>query len=168
MPIKPLPQIFETAQTVNKRVKLYIQNKHAPLTTRMKEINTAGEETKWVWYSKGHIQTWLNEMEDLNADGMRIYFGEKEIEEGDEANLIAQKAKAAGQLCLLMVLTRPGSFGESHINIIYENEPDYAARKVMYDNIKATQDPDRQFNFGGYSPPMSITEGDDYPNDSIT
>ncbi|HMK26485.1 MAG TPA: hypothetical protein VK483_10685 [Chitinophagaceae bacterium] len=161
MPTKPLPLIFEPVETVNKRVTLYLENKYPLLNTQIKANDDSREETRWVWYSKEHIQTWLSEMEDLNADGMRIYFGEKEIEEGDEANTNAQKAKASGQLCLLMILTRPGSFDNSHINIIYENESDYVERKALYDNS-------RQFNFGGYCPPMSITEGDDYPNDSIS
>ena len=50
------------------------------------------------------------------------------------------------------------------INIIYENELDFNTRKALYDE-SITGENSRQFNFGGYSPPMSITEGDDFPND---
>jgi hypothetical protein len=164
MSTKPLPSIFEPLETVNKRVRLYQQNKHALLTNQLKIQDASRKETQWVWYSKEHVQTWLNEMEDLNADGMRIYFGEKEIAAEDESNLNAQTAKASGQLCLLMVLTREGSFDNSHINIIYENEPDFIARKTLYDQMKFAGGT-KQFNFGGYCPPMSITEGDDFPND---
>jgi hypothetical protein len=164
MSTKPLPFIIEPLETVNKRVGLYLENKHAQLTSQLKTTDANREETRWVWYSKEHVQTWLTEMEDLNADGMRIYFGEKEVEAGDESNLNNQAAKASGQLCLLMVLTRAGSFDNSHINIIYENEPDFNSRKALYDQMKLAGG-NRQFNFGGYCPPMSITEGDDFPND---
>jgi hypothetical protein len=98
---------------------------------------------------------------------MRIYLGQKEVDTADEQNPAEQAVKAAGQLCLLVVLTRPGSFDGSHINIIYENEPDFDARLELYE-LNKNGETGKQFNFGGYCPPMSVTEGDDYPNDSIT
>ena len=164
MPTEPLPSIFESLEIVNKRVRLYLENKHVLLTNQLQLQDASREETRWVWYSKEHVQTWLNEMENLNADGMRIYFGQKEIEDADELSLSTQAAKAAGQLCLLMVLTRAGIFDNSHINILYENEPDFDDRKALYDQMNLTTGT-KHFNFGGYCPPMSITEGDDFPND---
>jgi hypothetical protein len=167
MSSKPLPSIFEGKETVNNRVRRYIEGKHALLSAAMQQKDSAREETRSVWYSKIHIETWLQEMNDLGANGMRIYFGEKEITEGNENNLIAQATQASGQLCLLMVLTRAGIYQDSHINIIYEDEDDYENRKNSPDANSLT-DGERQFNFGGYSPPMSITEGVDFPDDSIS
>ncbi len=164
MPVKPLPGIFEDYDTINERVKLYIKGKHAALTKAMKEKDETREETRWIWYSREHVQTWLDEMETMGADGMRIYFGEKEVKKEHESDAKAQYATAAGQLCLLMVLTRKGGTDDCHENIIYHKEPDYKERKTLYD-----QRVDKHFNFGGYCPPMTkITGGDDFPDYSVT
>lgn len=166
MSTKPLPPIFEGKDKINKRVQLYLDGKHALLTNALQQVDSSRVETKWVWYSKEIIQMWLEEIEDLEADGMRIYIGEKEVEEGDELNTANQIAKSSGQLCLAMVLTRAGGYTGSHINIDYEAEPDFEDRKTLYESRKSN-DKERQFNFGGYCPPMSVTEGSDYPFVSI-
>jgi hypothetical protein len=173
MPTKALPSIFEHSKTINDRVKRYLDGKHKMLTADMQIIIPGGEETKWAWYSKKQVQTWLEEMELLNGDGLRIYFGEKEVETGDETNLAANIQKAAGQLCLIMVLTRQGIEEDSHVNIIYEKLPDFKERELLYDAERAAENSDEteqtmNFNFGSYSPPKTITEGDDFPNDSVT
>ena len=167
MPAKALPPIFESKETINNRTRLYLRGKHELLSAGLKAMDENREETRWVWFSKENVEMWLEEMNDLGADGMRIYLGEKETDEEDALNPGNQMVKAAGQLCLLVVLTRPGSVTDSHINIIYENEADFSERFALYEAIK-NGNTDKQFNFGGYCPPMSVTEGDDYPNDSIT
>jgi len=167
MPTKPLPQIFTPQEIVDKRVRLYANGKHAALTAAMQLTDSTREETKWVWYSIEQVRTWLEEMDDLGADGIRIYFGEKEIEEGDENDLAAQAQKASGQLCLVLVLTRRGSGDDIHVNVDYENEPDFGERHSLY-LAKRPGKEEKQFNFGGYCPPLSVTEGSDYPNESIS
>lgn len=174
MSTKALPRIFERKQTINDRIKRYRDGKHQLLTAEMQKTNPLAEETRWVWYSKEQIEVWLEEMTSLGGDGVRIYFGEKEIEPGDESNHMVQKQKSAGQLCLVMVLTKPGDpdINDSHINIIYEDLPDFAVRKAAYDAERAAENSlesrkTKQFNFGSYGPPNTIVEGEDFPNDSV-
>ncbi len=168
---RPLPEIFVDSATINKRVKLFIQNKYPILNEGMMGRGIHKPETKSIWYSKSHIETWLEEMNDLKANGMRIYFGEYEAPDADTTGHEAPN----GQLCLLMVLTREGSEPGKLKNIFYEREPNYEARKMNTTTDKAIEEgvfddlgKDRNFNFGAYCPPICLTEGDDYPNDSVT
>ncbi len=164
MATKPLPVNYISNDVVNQRVLLYCNGTHSMLSSNLSsQRGVTVEDTKSVWYSKKQVQEWLDEMNDLGGDGLRIYFGAKEdtgIEpDGFEA--------LPGQLCLIMMLTRMGSSKDSHINIIYEKLENFAERKQLTDDLKAANK-DRSFNFGAYCPPICLTEGDDYPNDSVT
>jgi hypothetical protein len=163
---KPLPEIILTKEMVNKRVKLYQKGKHKVLSARLSErAGKTVEDTKSVWYSKEQVATWLEEMNDLGGDGIRIYLGEiEELEAGKEQSPFNP---IPGQLCLMMVLTKKGSFDDSHVNIEYESLTDYAIRKEKADALIANR-ANKQFNAGGYCPPICLTEGIDYPNDSLT
>jgi hypothetical protein len=164
---KALPGIFVDTATINMRVKLYMQNKHPLLSEAMSRAGTPRSETRSVWYSRKHVETWLDEMDITGANGLRIYLGEYEAADSGTT----PHPELAGQLCLLMVLTRQGAPGETPINIIYENEPGYMARKantVAEKDIFGNPDQEKQFNFGAFCPPICLTGGDDYPNDSVT
>lgn len=156
---KPLPTTFLRKQIIDKQVRAFLANKHKLLSQQLQINNPQQEETKWVWYSKEQIATLFEEMNFLNADGVRIYFGEKEIDSVDGYDDNTNMIGGGGQLCLMMVLTRSGSHSESHINIIYEEMADFQERSELFEaeNRKGL------FNFGKYSPPYVITEGEGYP-----
>jgi hypothetical protein len=161
---KALPGIYVGKDVINNRVKLYRQHKHLLLSNEMSKEGR--EETKSIWYSKAHIETWLSEMNTIEADGMRVYFGQYTPDEINEPT---------GQLCLLMVLTRGNGEKESiHQDIIYENEPTYAARlqntpSMQTETEKGGNDTifEKEFNYGAPCPPICITDGQEFPYESL-
>jgi hypothetical protein len=170
-PLPGLPDIFVSRELISKRISLYMQNKYPQLCESLNKKGLTSGETKSIWYSKEHVQTWLNEMELLGANGMRVYFGEYEADDAAGLLHLENDSKPIGQLCLLMVLTREGLTENGHSNIIYENEPDFESRqqsKPVSRDINDTGEKPRQFNFGAYCPPICLLESDDYPNDSVT
>ncbi len=148
--VQPLPEIFIGGDAVKTRVDQFLKEKYPLLINAQKSISHEREETKSIWYSKVHIETWLNEINLLNADGMRIHFGTY----GDDSI-------APGQLCLLMTLTRPSQSGSSHEDIIYENEPDFTDRKnataksrSIADSANTGNSKPKPFNYGSPCPPI--------------
>ena len=94
-----------------------MQNKYPQLCESLNKKGLTSGETKSIWYSKEHVQTWLNEMELLGANGMRVYFGEYEADDAAGLLHLENDSKPIGQLCLLMVLTREGLTENGHSNI---------------------------------------------------
>lgn len=146
MPTNPLPEIFISKELVNSRVSNYLANKYPLLIDQQQKIAEERTETKSIWYSKDHIQTWLDEIALLNADGMRIYFGGYNEDE----------SPVSGQLCLIMVLTRQTENGRA--DIIYEDEPGFEDRLNAASKARDIGDPEnempRQFNYGAPCPPI--------------
>jgi hypothetical protein len=168
METKPLPSTFIDEGIVNARTGLYRSDKHKILSAYQSvKHGKECEETKYVWYSKGQIQDWLNELNDLKGDGIRLYFGQVEPHDPENPTSADPEEPLPGQLCLLVVLTKPGSYDASHVNIFYRDTPGFDARLQLTNELKLA-DRARQFNYGGYSPPMRITEGDDFPNDFVS
>jgi hypothetical protein len=170
MELTPLPTSFIGQKKASKRVLKYQQAKHKLLSTLLSEksgILTA--DTTSVWYSKEQVQDWLNEMTVLEADGLRIYLGE--MEEASEMDVTESYEGAAlpGQLCLVIVPTKSGTGNRSHVNVIYETLGNYDERKRLAEDLKkeALNSNEKAINFGGYCPPMHITEGFDYAKDSL-
>jgi hypothetical protein len=150
-PAKPLPIIFVDKETLNIKVKNYLKNKFPLLKEAQKSKGGAREETKSIWYSKEHVETWLSEMNHLKADGMRIHFAAY----GEEENMVA------GQLCLVVSLTRSSENNSVHEDITYENEADFSKRKNAGSNTRSITEPKdkeeekpKQFNYGAPCPPI--------------
>ncbi|MFT3911056.1 MAG: hypothetical protein QM737_16675 [Ferruginibacter sp.] len=143
---QPLPNIFISKEVKESRVNNYLTDKYPLLINAQKEQDTERTETKSIWYSKEHLETWLNELAIMDADGMRIYFGAYNEEE----------SPVAGQLCLLMVLTRETETG--HADIVYEDEPVFEERLNASPNFRTITDIDnkvpKQFNYGAPCPPI--------------
>ena len=150
--IKPLPAIFIGEEILKTKVDKFLNEKYTLLSNAQKEKDINREETKSIWYSREHVQTWLDEMNLLNADGMRVHFGAY----GDSEGI------APGQLCLLMTLTRTSEQGLPGEDIIYENLPDFEARKNASVNSRSfneSKDLDfdskpKEFNYGSPCPPI--------------
>lgn len=171
----PLPTSFIGQKKASKRILQYQQGKHKLLSTLLNEKfgNTKGDTTS-VWYSKQQVKEWLDELTYLDADGLRIYLGEMEdsSSETDSENDSADNYEGAalpGQLCLVIVPTKAGTGNMSHINVVYESEINYIERKSLLDILKSesVDTKEKAINFGGYCPPMHITEGFDYAKDSL-
>lgn len=142
----PLPRIFIDKGTLRRRVNLFLQNKHRILSQAMSSQDVQRVETRSIWYSKDHVQSWLDEMNLMGADGMRVYLGT--YEEG----------MSAGQLCLLMVLTRLGEDDQTHWDIILEDEPGFqerldASRAITLDE-PGEEECGKQYNYGSPCPPI--------------
>jgi hypothetical protein len=154
----PLPAIFVGKETINRRVKRYLQSKHPQLSRTLGGQGTGREDTKSIWYSREHVETWLEEMNGTKADGMRVYFGAYDDNEGP----------ANGQLCLLMVLTRAGADG-AHKDIILEEEADFEARRLAPKERSApgdlfdTEGRSREYNYGSPCPPICDGGGSAFP-----
>jgi hypothetical protein len=162
---KPLPANFLSKEIVNTRTQLYKQSNQPASADNPAAQTRQGEDTKWVWYSKELVQTWLDEIDYHSGDGLRIYFGRKEAP-GDtitEENIEHKNEALPGNLCLIMAITKEGSYTDSHINVVYENLDDFTDRKAAADELKNSEKP-RNLNAGSYSPPLKLTEGEDYPN----
>lgn len=146
--VQPLPDIFIGTEKVKTMAEKYISEKYPLLQAAQKAKGTNRDETKSVWYSKEHVQTWLAEMELMNANGMRVYFGAY-----DEAHHIAP-----GQQCLVVMLTRPSADGIGNTDIVYENEPGFEERENASPNSKAISFDDeptpKPFNYGSPCPPI--------------
>lgn len=146
-PAKPLPDIFIGTEKVHTMVEKYQAEKY-PLLQAAQAVKGVGRnETKSVWYSKEHVQTLLSEMDLMNANGMRVYFGSYE----------ENHPFAPGQQCLLMMLTRQSANG-SNEDIIYESEPGFDERKNAGVNTRSTntneQATPKPFNYGSPCPPI--------------
>jgi transcription initiation factor IIF auxiliary subunit len=160
---KAFPSSFLSKEIIRQRIELYLKNKHALLSNQMQANNPQKEETKWVWYSKEQIQTLLDEMTNYEGDGVRIYFGEKAVDDKDGYNENRNMSEEIGQLCLIMVLTKSGTHSDSHVNIIFEEMADFEYRLGLTTEENTHMSRARQLDFGSYCPPNKITEGVDYP-----
>jgi hypothetical protein len=161
----PLPDIFVGKDVINQRVKRFLKDKHPLLSHALSSSGTPRQETRSIWYSKEHVRTWLDEMDLMGADGLRVYFGVYGEDEGS----------AAGQTCLLMVLTRAAAGGNDHQDIILENEPGFEDRKnasrkrsagdaLSNDIINVISTP-REYNYGSPCPPICPGSGSTFPQD---
>lgn len=155
---QPLPEIFVGREVINSRIKLYLQNKHPLLSQALTQNGVSREDTKSIWYSRDYIETIMNEMNIMNADGLRMYFGAYGNEEG----------RPEGQLCILMVLTRAN--GSGHKDIILENEPQFEIRKNMAtarsrSNGSSNHEDElpREYNYGAPCPPICLTDDQGFP-----
>ena len=129
--VKELPNFFVGKEIAKKRIGYFMDSKY-PLLTQ----NNTNPETKSVWYSFQHIKALYEELEYLNASGLRIYFGaylQPDIE--DENPLVMmdadKHAEVAGQLSLLMVPTEAYisiSNEPRHTDLIIDDMPDFSDR----------------------------------------
>lgn len=150
-PVKPLPPIFISEAITQQRIARYAANKHPLLSNALVVGGNFKDDTKSIWYSKEHIETWLDEINYSNADGMRIYFGEYGQEDG----------AFAGQLCLIMVTTRLNTVTGGHEDIVLENEPDFADRLEVYEQNQSVSkdcsdnlESEKGYNYGAPCPPI--------------
>lgn len=153
---KPLPDIFVGKDIINDRVIRYRQDKHPLLSQALSGNGAAREETKTIWYSKEYIQVLMDEMELMEADGVRVYLGAY----GNEPD------RPEGQLCLLMVLTRANGEGR-HKDIVLENEPGFsmrvsASRSLDSGLIEGDGLP-REYNYGAPCPPICASSDHAFP-----
>ena len=157
--LHPLPAIFIGKEKINQRVKLYQRIKHPLLSQELSSGGIPREDTKSIWYSREHIEMLLSEINQMDADGIRVYFGAYEQGSGI----------ADGQLCLLMVLTRPSADGFSHRDIILEDEPGFEER-VQMTQSRSTEDETglpggipREYNYGSPCPPICPSKDPGFP-----
>lgn len=147
---RPLPAIFIGKDMINARIERYLTQKHPVLSQQLSGDGPYRDDTKSIWYSREHVETWLDEMQHTNADGMRVYFGAY----GDN-----EEGRPAGQLCLLVVLTRTGQYGNQE-DIILEDEPDFTVRqesatpKSFSGNELWLKARPKEYNYGAPCPPV--------------
>ncbi|MBE5320121.1 hypothetical protein IM793_13215 [Pedobacter sp. MR2016-19] len=139
-PPQPLPLFFVSKAVLKNRVADYQKNK-LPLLSKA----IGKPETKSIWYTKDHIAKLLAEIEYVNGDGLRLYFGSYD----------AQHPSFAGQQCILMTVTREEFVGDSvrHINVFLEEQPGFEARISITREFSANDSSERNFNFGSPCPP---------------
>jgi hypothetical protein len=160
----PMSKYFVGRKVVNDRVTRYMKGKHKTLTDEMKANGLDGEESKFVWYPKDYIETILAEMDRYGANGLRIYFGQYDNEQGEPA---------PGQLGLLLVLTQMKSDGNIY-DLLFEEQEGFAARigaaksrgidhKEFYGNKKP-----REFNAMIPCPSMCLNQVPAFPEDQVS
>jgi hypothetical protein len=137
---KPLPKIFIGKDIINRRVNNYLQHQHRLLSEDLSRRGMRKADTRSIWYSKEHVRTWLEEIELMNADGMRIYLGAYDIQEGP----------VAGQTCLIMVLTHNSANGTSDKALVLRDEVDEQRLAGGYD-------------YGAPCPPICSPAGPAFP-----
>ncbi|MGB8194620.1 MAG: hypothetical protein WCF67_21995, partial [Chitinophagaceae bacterium] len=144
--VPPLPYFFVGRDTATARIQKYLSEKHPLLSNSINK-----PETKTIWYSIDHLRKLMDEIEYLQADGLRIYLGM--YEEGHPI--------APGQLCLMMVPTRLNA-EEKNEDVITEEEPDFSDRELMPKSEpewKLNGSPlgkrkDKDYNYGSPCPPV--------------
>jgi hypothetical protein len=140
---RPLPYFFIGQALTAERINNYLTQKHPLLSQGLGRT-----DTKSVWYSKEHIVKLLEELEYAGGDGVRVSFGVYE-----------PSNEYAGQLCLLMNLTRERIVDGIvlHENVLIENEPDFPERSTLARDIielPGEDEPiDKDFNYGMPCPP---------------
>jgi hypothetical protein len=140
---KPLPPIFISQETVDKRKALFSAKK-LPLLAG----DLGRPDTQSIWYTREHVASLLAEIDYYGGDGLRIFFGA--YEEGHQYE---------GQLCLVMNPTRAvGTGSASHKEVVAENEPDFAARSSQARDFQFSEDLDdtypKGYNYGSPCPPL--------------
>lgn len=145
---KPVPSFFMGKTAANRRITNYMQSKH-PLLSE----HASTTETKSIWYSLDHFETLYKELVFLNADGIRIYFGNYESDHPD----------FPGQLCLIMVPTRFNELTEGHKDIVLEDEAEFAQRPGSQSFLSEEQN--KPYNYGSPCPTICSAQGDTkYPS----
>ncbi len=139
----PVPSFFVGKSITNDRVSRFISGKHALLSDDL-----GSTKTKAIRYSRDHVAQWLSEIDKAEADGMRIYFGTQ-----------SETDDYPGQLCLLMVMTKPNTESGGHSDITIEDAPDFEARSLPSDPAAPRK---RDFNTGSPCPPI-CDPGMDFP-----
>lgn len=139
----PLPFFFVGKAITNERILRFKNTKHKLLSDAIGKT-----DTKAVWYTKEHISHLLEEMNKVDADGLRIYFGS-----------YGEKEQFGGQLCLLMVMTK--AEGNSHKDITIEDSNDFKARSI--DDMQS-----RDFNVGSPCPPICDDDGMEFPKEGVS
>jgi hypothetical protein len=137
----PLPNFFVGKTITNNRVTQFMATKHGLLSDALGKT-----ETRAIWYSRDHVEQWLQEIDKAEGDGLRVYFG-----------AYSENEDYAGQLCLLMVVTQANTSNGSHTDITIEDAPDFEARA-----FKAGNGRNRDFNIGSPCPPI-CDEGIGFP-----
>jgi hypothetical protein len=146
--VKPLPFFFVGKTVTNDRVKAFMRTKLPLLSEAIGK-----PDTQSIWYSKEHVQGWLDEMNHAGADGLRIYFGSYD---SDHATL-------SNQLCLLMVMTALNTGTGGHKDISIEDASDFANRSALARSFT----PDgtkRDFNVGSPCPPVCLNQEPGFPD----
>jgi hypothetical protein len=142
---KPLPSFFIGSATTMERINDYLTHKHSLLSQVLGK-----PDTKSIWYSKEHIAKLLEEIENCNGDGLRIYFGSYE-----------STHEFAGQTCLLMNVTREKQNGTGllHVDVKLEEEENFSNRSELSRDIinpdagNTTNESKKDYNFGSPCPP---------------
>src|SRR5258706_8284426 len=118
--VQPLPYFYVGKSITGQRITNYVNQKNNLLSESLGK-----PDTQSIWYSKDHITKLLEEIELAEGDGLRIYLGAYE-----------STNEYAGQLCLLMVVTkaRTGNDQPEHINVYLEDQPDFADRSALQRN----------------------------------
>lgn len=145
---QPLPSIFIATEQFQGMIEKYQTEKYPLLRDAQVVKGATRSETKSIWYSKEHIETLLNEISLMNANGLRIYFGA----------YAEDHPVAPGQQCLLMVPTRATENGTGNQDIVYENEPGFQDRMNATINSRSLELPEegtpKPFNYGSPCPPI--------------
>jgi hypothetical protein len=84
--------LFLGREKIRYQVQKFLREKLPLLTTAIGK-----EDTRWIWYSKEYLETVYEAINYLDADGVRIYFGQFEEEHPEYAR----------QTCLIWIPTRP-------------------------------------------------------------
>lgn len=135
---KVIPDFFLAKNVANNRITKFMANKHPLLSGAMD-----GTDTKSIWYSFQHIENLYKELVFLNADGLRIYFGEYE-EDHEEFR---------DQLCIVMVPTRANDEDPvGHEDVIMEDDEDFAQRPGS--DIFLEDEQPKAFNYGSPCPSL--------------
>lgn len=151
---RALPEFFIGSQLASERIATFQASKHPALSKTLGK-----DDTKAIWYSARHIEELFKELIFLNADGLRIYFGEYG----------ANHQLYPGQLCLIMVPTRLDAETQSHVDILLDKEDDFEKRpghEKFVANAEKKHDITNQekgYNYGSPCPPVCPGQVMKYP-----
>lgn len=144
---RALPKFVIDSKLASERIKKFQSSKHQVLSKAMGK-----EDTRSIWYSAKHIEELYKSLTELNADGLRVYFGEY----SETHNLYP------GQLCLIMVPTRLDPETKDHADILVQEEAAVEDTENYIGSVPA-QGKFFAYNYGSPCPPVCPGLGLKYP-----
>ena len=141
---RPVPDFFLGKQAANKHIGDYQSGRYITMSEQLGK-----PDTRSLWYSFRQIELLYQEMVYLNADGLRIYFGQYDNSVPELQN----------QLCLVMVPTRANDTSEGHADILLEDEDDFALREGSGAFLELSRPGwSKAYNYGSPCPPVCPVE----------
>lgn len=144
---KKIPGFFIGTKNADTLIRNFQEKRLPQLNLQLK----GGAETKSTWYDIAHIKELYEELEYLNADGVRVYFG------AYSDGTIMNGQDVSGQICIVMVPTTYNESALKHRDLLLEETANFDQRpgsEHFIGNNGNNSELNRGFDEGKPCPPL--------------